>query len=185
MTPWAFDLIAAGVILVSAVMSLGRGLVREAFSVISFIIGGIAALLCLRFLEEPIKSVISPDQPSMIPAAVAVVVGFLAAYTLAALIGGRLAKLIHSSPEIGALDRLAGAVFGIARGLLAMVLFVLLVQEVLPDAEPDYINKSRSYVVLKPAAGWIRETIPGFVKCAYGAANGSTECVKETETPTE
>ena len=35
-----FDFVVLAVIVVSAVMSLGRGLIREAFSVISFIIGG-------------------------------------------------------------------------------------------------------------------------------------------------
>ncbi|HVY87492.1 MAG TPA: CvpA family protein [Hyphomonadaceae bacterium] len=178
MTPLVFDIIVGAVIVVSAVMSLGRGLVREAFSVVSFVIGAIAAILCLRFGEEPLKNMISPKEPSMIPAIILVVVGFLVAYILAAVIGGRLSKLIHASPEIGVLDRLAGGAFGIARGALGMILFVLLVQQVLPDSTPDYISKSQSYAVLNPAASWIRQTVPGFVKCADAVANGSTECVK-------
>jgi membrane protein required for colicin V production len=99
-----------------------------------------------------------------------VVVGFLAAYSLAAFLGGRLSKLIHSSPEIGVVDRLAGAVFGIFRGALATILFVLLMQQVIPDnATPGDIAKSGSYPYLSGAASWIRDVVPGFVQSATEA----------------
>lgn len=168
-----FDAVVLAVIVLSAVMSLGRGLIREAFSVVSFVIGGLAAFYALAFFEKPLKSVISPKDESMLPAAILVIVGFIAAYSLAAFLGGRLSKLIHSSPEIGVVDRIAGAVFGIARGLLASILFVLLMQQVLPDnATPQPIAKSVSYSYLSGAASWIRSTVPGFVKSA-------TEAIRE------
>jgi membrane protein required for colicin V production len=142
MPPWAFDLIIGLVILVSAVMSL----------------------------EKPLKGLISPNEESMIPAAILVVIGFLGAYSLAAFAGGRLSKLIHASPEIGVVDRLAGAVFGLARGALASILFILLMQQVLPEnATPQPIAKSYSYPYLSGAASWIRSTVPGFVKSATEA----------------
>jgi membrane protein required for colicin V production len=181
MESWIFDAIVAAVIIVSAVMSLGRGLIREAFSVISFLIGGLAALYALAFFEAPLKGIISPDSESMVPAAILVVVGFLAAYSLAAFAGGRLSKLIHSSPEIGVVDRIAGAVFGIARGALAAILFILLMQQVVADnATPAPIAKAYTYPYLSGAAGWIRNTVPGFVQSATeavkapDAAAGST-----------
>ncbi|HEV7691230.1 MAG TPA: CvpA family protein [Hyphomonadaceae bacterium] len=168
-----FDAVVLAVIVLSAVMSLGRGLIREAFSVMSFVIGGLAAFYALAFFEKPLKGVISPKDESMIPAAILVVVGFIAAYSLAAFLGGRLSKLIHSSPEIGVIDRIAGAVFGIFRGLLASILFVLLMQQILPEnATPQPIAKSYSYPYLSGAASWIRSTVPGFVKSA-------TEAIRE------
>jgi membrane protein required for colicin V production len=170
-----FDFVVLAVIVISAVMSLGRGLIREAFSVISFIIGGLAAFYALVFFEKPLKGLISPDADSMVPAAILVIVGFLAAYSLAAFLGGRLSKLIHSSPEIGVVDRLAGAVFGIFRGALAAILFVLLMQQVLPDnATPGDIAKAGSYPYLSGAASWIRDVVPGFVQSA-------TEAVRNPE----
>lgn len=168
-----FDVIVVAVIVVSAVMSLGRGLIREAFSVISFVIGGLAAFYALAFFEKPLKGLISPNNESMVPAAILVIIGFLGAYSAAAFAGGRLSKLIHSSPEIGVVDRLAGAVFGIARGALAAILFVLLMQQVLPEnATPQPIAKAYSYPYLSGAASWIRSTVPGFVMSA-------TEAIRE------
>lgn len=160
----AFDVIVVAVIVVSAIMSLGRGLIREATSVISFIIGGLVAYYALVLFEEPVAAVLPKDWPSIAPAAILVVVGFLAAYSLAAFLGARVSKLIHSNPEIGLVDRLAGAVFGVARGLLAVILFILLMQQVLPDeATPQFVADSKSYELLSGAAEWIRDHVPGFV----------------------
>jgi membrane protein required for colicin V production len=170
MPPWVFDVIVIGLTILSAVMSIGRGLIREAFSVVSFVVGGIAALLCLQLFRAPLASLITPDDPnSTIPAAILVVIGFLVAYVLAAFVGGRLAKLIHTSPEIGALDRLAGAGFGVARGILAAILFVLLMHQVVPRGEePPEIAKSTTYPYLDGAAGavgggltWVIELFTG------------------------
>lgn len=160
----AFDVIVVAIIVVSAVMSLGRGLVREASSVISFIAGGLAAYYSVVLFEEPLKSALPPTWPSITAAAILVVLGFLAAYTLAAFLGGRLSRLLHASPEIGVIDRLAGALFGVARGLLACVLFVLLMQQVLPEeATPTFVSRAWSYQFLDAAASLIREIVPGFV----------------------
>ena len=167
-----FDVIVVAVIVVSAVMSLGRGLVREAFSVVSFIVGGIVGWLSFAFLEPILRGLIAPAAkgPDAVSAAITFGIGFLAAYMAAAFLGGRLSKLIHSSPEIGVLDRLAGAVFGILRGAVAAILFVLLMQQVIPDnATPQDIAKARSYPYLSGAASWIRSAVPGFVKSATEA----------------
>lgn len=161
-----FDIIIVAVIVVSAVMALGRGLIREAFSVVSFIIGGVVAYYCVVLFRQPLDDLIPDSWPSITSTAILVVVGFMAAYSLAAFVGGRLSKLIHAAPEIGVMDRLAGAAFGVLRGVLAAVLFVLLMHEVLPNATPNFIIKSRSYEYLGVAANWIRDYVPDFVERA-------------------
>jgi membrane protein required for colicin V production len=175
MNDWIFDLIVVAVIVVSAVMSLGRGLIREAFSVVSFIVGFAVGMVSLTFLEPLLRGMTAPNATGVDPVAAGITfgIGFLAAYIAAAFLGSRLSKLIHTSPEIGVLDRLAGAAFGIARGVLAAVLFILLMQQVIPEnATPQEIAKSRSYPYLSGAASWIRSTVPGFVKSA-------TEVIRE------
>ena len=91
MPPWVFDVVVIAVIILSAVMSIGRGLIREAFSVISFLIGGLSAWLCIKLFQAPLAQVIAPNDPkSMVPGLILFAVGFLAAYGLAAFIGQRL-----------------------------------------------------------------------------------------------
>ena len=173
--PWVFDIVVLGLTIMSAVMSVGRGLIREAFSVISFVIGGLAAWLCLKFFEPPLKQIISPAEESVVPSAILVVAGFLVAYLLAAFLGGRLSKLIHSSPEIGALDRIAGAGFGLARGILAAILFVLLMHQVLPaGGEPDWVAKSYTYPYLNAAAGGVGGALTSVVDLFTGGAQAAT-----------
>jgi Colicin V production protein len=78
-----FDIIVIAVIAVSALMSLGRGLAREATSVVSFIVGGLAAYYCLVFFHKPLAAAVPETWPRIAPAAILVVVGFIAAYSLA------------------------------------------------------------------------------------------------------
>ncbi len=163
----AFDLILLIVIVVSMVMSLGRGLIREAASVLSFIVGGIVGFIFMQLLGGVVRPLLPDSWSDLVPAVILFLLGFLVAYSLAAFIGGRLSRLVHSSPEIGLLDRLAGAAFGVARGILGGILFVLLVQQVLPeDSMPSWLVSAYSYDFLEPAASWIRDTIPGFVEKA-------------------
>jgi membrane protein required for colicin V production len=160
----AFDVIVLAVIVVSAIMSLGRGLVREASSVFAFIAGFFVALLAVQY-AGPLLRTVTPEDWGTLPAnAIAFVVGFLLSYLAAAFLGGRLSRLLHASPEIGVIDRLAGAAFGVARGLLACILFVLLMQQVLPeDATPTFVSRAWCYDFLDGAASWIRSIVPGFV----------------------
>jgi membrane protein required for colicin V production len=159
-----FDFIVLAIIVVSAVMSLGRGLIREASSVISFVIGGLAAYYALVFFEKPLAGILPVTWPSITPSAICVVIGFVLAYSLAAFIGGRVSKLIHANPEIGLVDRLAGAAFGVVRAVLAAILFVLLMEQVLPDeATPSFVSSAKSYPYLHNTAEWVRQNVPGFV----------------------
>ncbi|MEM6627811.1 MAG: CvpA family protein [Pseudomonadota bacterium] len=158
----AFDVIVLAVIIVSAVMSLGRGLMREASSVLAFIAGGAAAYIAVALFRDPARAMVPSGWPEIAGDAVLVVLGFLLAYSLAAYIGAQLSKLIHSAPEIGVLDRVAGALFGAARGGLMVVLFVMLMKQVIPDqAEPNFIRQARLYPAAESAANWVIATVPG------------------------
>ena len=73
----------------------------------------------------------------------------------------------HTGSDVAPPSATAGAAFGIARGILAGVLFVLLVQQVLPEESvPEQMTDAFSYPYLDGAASWIRNTIPGFVEKA-------------------
>lgn len=167
----AFDIVVVAVIFISAVMSLSRGLVREASSILAFAAGGIAALFLVRIFGEAARSALPEAWPPMTADAILIVAGFLTVYIAAGWFGSQLAKLIHTSPQIGSLDRVAGAVFGAARGALAIVLFVLLMHMMIPkDNTPAIIANSKLYPYADNAATWFSENFPGFVQQAKDAA---------------
>jgi membrane protein required for colicin V production len=176
MPAWVFDIVIVLVVILSAVMAVGRGLVREAISVAAFIVGGLSAWLCIKLFQEPLKSAISPDEPSVIPAVILFLVGFLAAYALAAFLGSRLSKLVAAQPEIGPMDRIAGAAFGALRGIFAAVLFVALMHQVVrPGEEPPEIAKSQTYPLLDGAAGWVGGGLTMIVELFTGPASATAE----------
>ncbi|WP_018996125.1 CvpA family protein [Hirschia maritima] len=167
----AFDIIVVAIIFISAVMSLSRGLVREASSILSFAAGGIAALILVKYFGESAKELIPEGWPELTAGVILGAIGFIGVYIAAGWLGSQLAKLIHTSPQIGSLDRLLGAVFGAARGMLAIVLFVLLMHFMIPkDKTPAMIANSKLYPYADSAATWISENLPGFAQQAREAA---------------
>jgi membrane protein required for colicin V production len=181
MPPWVFDAVIVGVIVVSAVMSASRGLIREIFSIIAFIVGLVVAWFCIRFGQAPLKDLISPNEPSVVPAMILFLTGFLASYALAAFLGARVSRLFNDSPEIGGLDRLAGAGLGVVKALLACVGFVVLLHLVIrPGEEPPEIAKSMTYPYLDGAAGLIGGGLTGVIELVTGPT-GPTPDVQTTQ----
>jgi membrane protein required for colicin V production len=160
-------------ILLSTVMSLGRGLVREAFSLVAFLIGGAVGFAATVFLGP----IISPKGLDLFPGGLILFgIGFLIAYISAAFLGSRLSKFIHASPEIGALDRIAGAIFGVLRGIAAAIMMLLLAQAVVSEnALPQEVVKAQSYPYLNAATTWIRSVVPGLTDVVGGLIESKPE----------
>jgi membrane protein required for colicin V production len=116
------DYAVAGVFAVSMLLGAWRGLVREVLSVLGWVI----AFLAANLLAGPI----GPSMPQAIPTpelrvAAAFVAVFVAALVLASLAGLLLSGIVKSI-GLGGVDRLLGAVFGAARGLLVVAAAALL-----------------------------------------------------------
>jgi membrane protein required for colicin V production len=174
MPPWVFDVVVIGVIVMSAIMSVGRGLIRETFSILAFVIGGLSAWFCIKLGQGPLKQMISPNEPSVAPAMILFMVGFLVAYVVAAFLGARLSRLFNENPEIGWFDRLAGALLGVLKALVVCVLFVVLLHQVVrPGEEPPEIAKSYTYPVLDAAAGLIGGGLTSAIELFTGPSHAT------------
>jgi membrane protein required for colicin V production len=116
------DYAVIGVFAVSLVLGAWRGLVREIVSILGWVI----ALLAANLLAGPL----GPAMPDIIPTpalrvAAAYVAIFAAALIVTALAGLVLSKLV-SAVGLGGIDRMFGAAFGAARGLMILVAAALL-----------------------------------------------------------
>jgi membrane protein required for colicin V production len=155
-----FDAAALAIVAVSGIMAFARGLLREVFSIVAFIGAGIAAIYG-RGLVTPIVDGIF--QPPILGEIVAAGVIFLVVFILITIATSLVAKAVHQSTEIGALDRAAGLVFGIARAVLVLALFVLLMRHITgaPQAPmPNWLTQARSYPILNQAAVALETVIP-------------------------
>jgi len=132
----AFDAVALAVVLISAVMAFARGLIREVFSIVAFFAAIFAAIWGYPHVAPLLEGVVgSPFFATLFSGFLIFLLVFVAITILTTM----LAKAAHSSDEIGALDRGAGLLFGAARGILIVSLFVLLARAVTgpPETTPQ------------------------------------------------
>jgi len=116
------DYTVLGVILLSIVWGIWRGLVREVISILGWVIAFLAANLFAGPIGELLPREISTPELRIAIAFVGVFVTSLVITTLLALL---LSKAVHAV-GLASLDRTLGAVFGLARGALLVMAAALL-----------------------------------------------------------
>ena len=108
-------------LLVSGLLGVWRGVVREVMSVLAWVTG---VVLAGRFAADLAHSL--PLSGDVLPHAVAWVLILLAVLIAAGLLA-RLLKQLLSVAGLGLADRLLGGVFGLVRGTMVLMLIVLLI----------------------------------------------------------
>ncbi len=151
---WA-DYVILGVILVSALIGVGRGLIREVLSLAVWIAALGVAWLYHRDAAELLVAQISNPSARLAVAFVGLV---LAVLILGAIVGAILTALVDKARLTG-LDRALGLLFGAARGavLISMAVFLASLTP-LPD-EPWW-QESRTISQFRVAADWMLSLVP-------------------------
>ena len=116
------DYAVLGVFGVSLALGVWRGLVREVLSVAGWVIAFLAANLLAGPLGPSMPQAIPTPELRVAAAYVAVFVGALVVTTLVAILLSKIVKAVG----LGGLDRLLGAAFGAARGVLILLAAALL-----------------------------------------------------------
>ncbi|GAW85801.1 membrane protein required for colicin V production [Bathymodiolus platifrons methanotrophic gill symbiont] len=149
------DYAIIGLISISLIIGLFRGLVREAFALVTWglaiWIGFTFSLPFATFFETSIS----------IPSAriaTAFVLLFLLTLIVGAIINKLLSTLISKTGLTGS-DRLAGLVFGIIRGVMIIILLVMLAG-LTPVPESSWWQKSELIPHFQILAVWLQTHIP-------------------------
>ncbi len=149
----AFDAIAVGIVLMSALMGFSRGFLREFATLGAFIAALIAAFLARRYLRDWLAGILPDGLHPLLPDAILVVGAFLVIYITVSILGQSLSRSIHSTGEIGLVDHITGAIFGILRGIVALVFFAVLIGMAFDNEQmPRFIQNSFSFPYLSKAA---------------------------------
>lgn len=116
------DYVIIGIIALSAIIGLARGLIREVLALGVWI----AALLAAWFFYRPLADQLTPwlETPSL-RMGVAVVLIVMGVLVVGAIIGWVLSLLVEKTGLTGT-DRLLGMVFGAGRGAVVVALLVFL-----------------------------------------------------------
>jgi membrane protein required for colicin V production len=118
----AFDLIVIGIVGLSTVFAFWRGLIRVVMSLVALVAAVLAAIQFSPAVADMLLAL--GDNPvTRYLAAFALI--FLVVVIIGSLLGWVLSRAIRAI-GLGFVDRLLGAVFGVARGVLIVVIAVLL-----------------------------------------------------------
>ena len=151
------DFVLLGVMLISGLLAMIRGFMREILSITAWAAAAIATLLLYNKLLPIAKANISSD----IIATVAVIAGvFLITLLVVSIITVRISDMILDS-RIGALDRTLGFLFGLARGLIIVVVAFLFFAWLVPaNKQPDGVRNAKSRMVLENTGEWLQALLP-------------------------
>src|SRR6202163_1909802 len=151
------DVILIGVMLISAVLAMIRGFMREILSIAAWILAAVAILYSYGKLLPYAKSYVNND----IVATGAVVAGtFLLTLLVVSVVTVRISDMILDS-RVGALDRTLGFLFGLARGLIIVVVAFLFFAWLVPDrSQPEWVKSAKSRVVLQSTGQWLMSMLP-------------------------
>lgn len=138
-----FDLIAAAVIAISALMGFQRGAVREIVGLFAFGLSALATLAALPFTSKLAGQVFHPQLIALIAA---VVVGFAVVYLGLKVIAQWIASQIHQQALLGGADRSLGLGIGAVRALVLIGLFTLVFDRATPaEMKPSWITDAFLY----------------------------------------
>ena len=118
----AFDLIVIGIVGLSAVFAFWRGLIRVVMSLVG-LVAAVLAAIHLSPAASNLLLVLSDNPITRYLVAFALI--FIVVALICALLGWLLSRAVRAI-GLGFVDRVLGAVFGVARGVLIVVIAVLL-----------------------------------------------------------
>jgi membrane protein required for colicin V production len=152
------DLVVIAIVLISAILALWRGLVRETFSIFEWVASAYVALRLAPVFQPMLAGLISPPWLAW----VAVFVGvFLIVLVPLSIMSHRFAEIVKRS-EIGAIDRALGFVFGIGRGLVIVGLAYIAYASFVPlESQSATVTNARLFPLIQNSSEVLLSLVPG------------------------
>jgi membrane protein required for colicin V production len=150
----AVDYIILAILLISAIMGLVRGLLRESIAVITWFLAVVLAWSFASSLEPHLGGVLVGSPLRIWAARVIIFVGVL-------LLGGAIAVVLGHYVRVSmfaAMDKFLGFVFGLVRGVVIVGAFTIAVQALRMDEDSSW-QRSR----LMPYAIGVADALRGIV----------------------
>ncbi|ESR23616.1 CvpA family protein [Lutibaculum baratangense] len=151
------DFIVVIVMLISGLLAMVRGLTREVLSIASWVAAALVTLYTFPRFQGMVREQLQPDWLADISLALGV---FVLTLIIVSFITMRISDFILDS-RIGAVDRSLGFVFGLARGLLIVVIGYLFFAWLVPEEnQPRWVVEARSKDLLQDTGAAIIALLP-------------------------
>ena len=151
------DIILLMVMLISGLLAMIRGFMREILSIGAW---GVAAVVTLYSYSRVLPMAKQYFTSDTVAAAVSVGGVFLATLLIVSIITARISDMVLDS-RVGALDRTLGFLFGLGRGLVIVVVAFLFFAWLVPDrSQPEWVRSAKSKLVLQNTGQWLMSMLP-------------------------
>ena len=142
---------------ISALIALGRGLVKEVLSIVGWVLAGVAVIYLLPILNPFTLKYIESGWMAGIATACTILIMFMIIWIYAT--AGVVGKIRTS--KLSGLDRMLGLFFGVVRAFLLIVLMYILISWIMPvKSQPDLLKKSKYFQIAGNFAEPIEKLIP-------------------------
>ncbi len=151
------DIVLIAVMLVSGLLAMVRGFMREVLSITAWILAAGATLYSYSKLLPAATAYFNNGI-----AAKGVVIGgvFLVTLLAVSIITVKISDMVLDS-RVGALDRTLGFLFGLGRGLIIVVIAFAFFDWLVPaKSQPSWVADAKSKVFLSNTADWLRSMSP-------------------------
>ena len=151
------DLAVLGVLVVSGLLALVRGIVREVLGIGAWVGAGAAAVAALPYARTVTRRWLS--DPAWIDP-VSFIVVFLITLIVLSLIARGIGRAVRDS-ALGGVDRTLGLLFGLARGA-ALVILAYIIGGVMVSGDhwPDPVREARLLQPTFEGAKWVVNQLP-------------------------
>ncbi|MEM9709130.1 MAG: CvpA family protein [Pseudomonadota bacterium] len=157
------DGIVAIVVVVSAILAYSRGFVREALAIGGWILAAVVAFIFAPSIEPLVKEIPIINEFLGGNCELAIIIAFALVFAGALILVSIFTPLFSSAVQnsaVSGLDQGLGFLFGVARGLL-LVVVALVVYDRLVIADPiPMIDESRTAKIFAEAQDGINDAIP-------------------------
>ncbi len=151
------DIFLLVVMMISGLLAMVRGFMREVLSIAAWVIAAGATIYAYAAVLPQAKFYFQND---IVAAAVTVGGVFLLTLIIVSVITVRISDAVLDS-RIGALDRTLGFLFGLARGLVIVVVAFLFFAWLVPEkSQPEWVKTAKSRVVLQNTGNWLISMLP-------------------------
>ena len=176
----SFDVFALIIIGLSVIYSVWKGMVREAFSLVALVVAYLVALNFYSDFAGLIEGVITEETLAHI---LSFILLFIASLLFVAMVGRAIKKFLHSTHTISGWDRVLGGIFGMAKGILLMIVFMFPLQW-FDETYARWTEDSLMAPYLEEWVDDIRENIevePGFNQSMPGSLKGMRQKIPNLE----
>lgn len=179
-----FTLVDGGVaviVLISAILAYSRGLVREVLSIAGWVVAAVAAYVLTPTVEPLVKEI--PVLSDIIGGScvLSLIVAFAIIFAVALIIVSIFTPLFSGMIQqsaLGGVDQGLGFLFGVARGLLLVLIAFILYDNIFPEGDRlAMVEDSKSREILSDSqsrlAQMLPTEVPGWLQGRYEEFVGS------------